>query len=415
MANIKKVSAIQILDSRGNPTIEVGVELVDGTIERSSAPSGASKGTFEAHELRDSATLDSTVENAINLVNGEIARAITGIESSHQQEIDKAMMELDGTQNKARLGDNSMIAVSQCVAKVSARSTHTPLSLYLRRFLSSASSDMRIPTPIFNMLEGGKHSSNGLNFQEYLVIPAASKEYDEQLNLGRKVYSAVKELLKDRSLSLEVADEGGFAPNVLNNKEALAMLKAAIEKGGFSFALDAFLGIDVAANSFYSNKQYLLIDRAVPYSKMELCEFYEEIFNDYSLLYIEDPFQEEDKEGWEGLAAKLLSKTMIVGDDLTTTNPYRLQQAVENNLINSVIIKPNQIGTISETLVVCEMARFKNLKVIVSHRSGETMDDFIADFAVGVGADYVKFGAPARERVIKYNRLLQIQKELQSV
>ena len=414
MANIKRVSAIQILDSRGNPTIEVEIELTDGITARSSAPSGASKGTFEAHELRDSQAPDSTVENAINLVNGQISQAIIGLDSTHQQEIDKVMMELDGTENKARLGANSMIAVSQSVAKAAAKSTLTPLRLYLRKFLANVSAETRIPTPIFNMLEGGKHSSNGLNFQEYLVIPAASKQYGEQLNLGRKVYFAVKELLKERSLSLEVADEGGFAPNVLNNKEALFMLKSAIDKAGFSFALDAFLGVDVAANGFYNNKQYLLIDRALPYSKIELSEFYEEIFNDYSLLYLEDPFAEEDKEGWQELAAKLLSKTMIVGDDLTTTNPYRLQQAVDNNLINSVIVKPNQIGTVSEALVVCEMAKFKNLKIIVSHRSGETMDDFIADFAVGVGADYVKFGAPARERVVKYNRLLQIQKELKS-
>lgn len=411
MANITRIWATQILDSRGNPTIEAQVELSNGVKSRSSVPSGASTGSHEALELRDSNSSTGTVFKAINNVNDVISQALIGV-ADNLSEVDKTLLKIDGSDNKSRLGSNALLSVSQACAKAFAASYNMPLYEYLRRHTSISGSPYKLPTPMFNMLEGGKHSSNGLNFQEYLVIPGSSKRFHEQLEIGRFVFNSVKALLKERSMSLESADEAGFAPSFLNNKEALSFLKNAVDKASFAFALDVFLGVDVASNSFYNNKKYSLLDKSTPYSQIELCAFYEELFNEFSLLFIEDPFSEDDKEGWKCAADKLLSKTLVVGDDLTTTNPYRFQTALDENLINGIIIKPNQIGTVTETLIVTEMARAKNIKIVVSHRSGETMDDFIADFAVGVGADYVKFGAPARERVVKYNRLLGIQREL---
>ncbi len=416
MPKIKKIYAREILDSRGNPTVEAVVELSNGVAGISSVPSGSSKGTYEACELRDHDQKRYSgmgVLGAVENVN-KISAHILGMDAFEQQKIDSAMIELDGTQNKQNLGANAILAVSQAVAKAAAKSSVLPTFLYLRQFIKN---DVvkKIPTPLFNLIEGGSHGSKTLNFQEFLLIPASSKSYKEALLLGVSVYKTLKDILYDRSENTLVADEGGFSPGLQTNQAGLLLLKESIEKSGGSFSLDAFLGLDVAANFFLDGKIYKLIDRATSYTTDDLVDFYQSLLTEFALIYIEDPFAEDDSEGWKKLHSAIGDKTLIVGDDLITTNPYRLQMALDNETVGGIIVKPNQIGTITEAIAVAEIARYKGLKIIVSHRSGETMDDFIADFAVGIGADYVKFGAPVRERVSKYNRLLEIEEELKKI
>lgn len=415
MPKVKSVFAYEVLDSRGYPTVGALVTLSDGTIGKSIIPSGVSKGTYEALELRDGGTADDGmgVSKAIENVNKVIAPNIQGIEAGEQQKIDRTMIDLDGTQNKSKLGANAILAVSQAVLRAAARSSLLPLPLYLKHFVSVSNEEKKMPSPLFNILEGGKHASNSLDFQEFLVVPSTTKSYQESLKIGVASYHALKKILQEKSLSTANADEGGFAPDVGNNTEALTLVKSAIEMSGYKFSFDAFIGLDVAANNFKSDNEYKIKDKQTPVSTDELVQFYDTITTEFGLIYLEDPFAEDDLNGWKKLYASMSSKALIVGDDLVTTNPYRLQIALDNNVINAIIVKPNQIGTVSETIAVVEIARFKGLKIIVSHRSGETTDDFIADFAVGVGADYVKFGAPSRERIVKYNRLLEIERELQ--
>ncbi len=415
MAKIEKVHAREILDSRAKPTVEVTVILSDGTNASSSVPSGASRGTYEAHELRDddqNRFKGNGVLKAVEGVNSVIAPAIVGMESTDQQKIDKKMIEMDGTQNKSSLGGNAILAVSQAVAKAAAKSSLLPLSVYLRQFLSIRFEGHKIPTPLFNVVEGGKHAYNGVDFQEFLVIPASSFDYSTSLQVGIGIYNALREYLKSSNFSTGVADEGGFAPDFSSNLEALKTIRTAIETTSYSFSKDVFLGLDVAANSLVNNRKYTIKDKSGQIDHSDLQAFYKTIITDFSIIYLEDPFAEDDWEAWKDLYNDVGGNTLIVGDDLTSTNPYRLQMAINNNVINALIVKPNQIGTITEALAVVEIAKYKNLKIIVSHRSGETSDDFIADFAVAVGADYVKFGAPAHERIIKYNRLLVIEQEL---
>src|SRR3989338_4491019 len=416
MAKIKHIDSREILDSRGNPTIETEITLTDGIVERSSVPSGSSKGTYEAFELRDGQDRYNGmgVLRAVANVNKIIAPKLQGMDVLDQQKIDRAMIEIDGTQNKSKLGANGILSVSQSVAKAGAKTSLLPLPLYLRQFVSG-SLGKKIPIPMFNLIEGGKHAANTLDFQEFLVVPASSKSYSQSLELGVSVYQSLKKVLFERSENTSVADDGGFAPNLDINQNGLAITKEAIERSGFSFSLDAFIGLDVAANSFRAGKVYKIKDRAIPYDQDDLVELYRTLLSDYSLLYIEDPFAEDDWEGWKKIYSAIGDKTLIVGDDLVTTNPYRLQLALDNKVVGGVIIKPNQIGTITEAIAVSEIARYTGLKIIVSHRSGETMDTFIADFAVGIGADYVKFGAPARERVSKYNRLSEIETDFQNL
>jgi len=415
MAKIEKITAREIFDSRGNPTVESTVYLSDGTVAASSVPSGASRGTYEAHELRDGDQArfnGKGVLKAVESVNSVIGPAIVGMEAGEQQKIDKKMIELDGTQNKSALGGNAILSISQAVAKVSAKSSLLPLPVYLRQFVSFHMEGNKIPTPLFNMVEGGKHADNGLDFQEFLVIPATSFSFSASLQIGIDIYNALKEYLKAGNFSTNVADEAGFAPNFGSNIDALKNLKSAIETTPYGFSKDVFLGLDVAANEIVSSRKYIIKDKSGEIGHDELLTYYKSIVPEYSIIYLEDPFAEDDWDAWKAIYQELGGSTLIVGDDLTSTNPYRLQTALNNNVINAMIIKPNQIGTITEALAVCEIAKYKNLKIIVSHRSGETADDFIADFAVAVGADYAKFGAPSHERIIKYNRLLEIEQEL---
>ncbi len=414
MSKIKKIEAHEILDTRGNPTIETLVTLSDDQHAKSSVPSGTVGGTYEAVDLRDgdAARYEGMgVLKAADAVNKIIAPRLIGMEVFKQQEIDQAMIELDGTQNKSNLGANSILSVSQAVVKVAAKSSLLPLPLYIRQFVSGNISK-KIPTPMFNLLEGGKHGGRSLNFQEFLLIPASSKSYQESLEMGVKIYHTLRKDLYDKGDIVLVADEGGFSPNVATNQAGIALLKESIETAGYSFSLDAFIGIDVGANSFRDGKTYKIKDRAIPYNPEDLINFYQELITDYSLIYLEDPFAEDDWDSWKKMYAATNTKTLLVGDDLTATNPYRLQLALDNNVTGGIVIKPSQIGTITESIVVSEIARYKGLKIIVSNRSSETMDGFIADFAVGIGADYVKFGAPARERVAKYNKLIEVEKQL---
>ncbi|HVT01709.1 MAG TPA: phosphopyruvate hydratase [Patescibacteria group bacterium] len=417
MSKIKSIHARQILDSRANPTVETTVILTDGITARSAVPSGAVANTYEAIFLRDS---DQTkyagmgVLNAVKNVNEVIAPKIEGMEVLDQQKIDKAMIEMDGTPNKAKLGANATLSVSQAVVKAAAQASMLPTPLYIRQFVSG-NFGKNIPIPMFNLIEGGKHGGQTINLQEVLLIPASSKSFSESLEMSALIYHALKKNIYERSQTTLNADEGGFSPALATNVEAFNLLKDSIERAGFTFSLDAFMGIDASANNFVDGKLYRLKDRAVPYNSDDLVEFYRNIISEYGLIYVEDPFSEDDWEGWKKMYQALGDKTIIAGDDLTTTNPYRLQLALDNKVINAMLIKPSQIGTVTEAIAVAEVARYTGLKIVVSHRSGETLDPFSADFAVGIGADYTKFGAPARERVSKYNKLLEIEEELAKI
>ncbi len=419
MAKIKQIFAREILNSKGHPTIETTVVLTDGAAGTASSPSGTSAGKYEALEIKDNDEKKFQgfgVNNAILNIEEIISPALTGMDASKQQEIDKKMIDLDGTHNKGRLGANATLSVSMAVAKASARSSVLPLFLYLREYIKKENIPLKIPTPAFNLINGGKHAQGTIDFQEFLLIPATSKSYEESLNIGTSVYFSLKKLLQTNNLSTLVGDEGGFSPAVSANLDALALLKQAIESVNLRVGFDVFLGLDAAANSFFYDQKYHIKDKSTALDVNDIISFYELINKDFHLLYLEDGLSEDDWDGWTKLCSKLSGQMLIAGDDLTVTNPYRLQTALDKKTISGIVIKPNQIGTVIEALAVVEMARQAGLKIIVSHRSGETNDDFIADFAVAASADYVKFGAPVRgERVAKYNRLLQIEKQIKSL
>ncbi len=419
MAKIKQIVATEILDSRGNPTVEATVILNDGAVGIAASPSGSSISSYEASELRDhdeNRYHGLGVLKAISNIDTIIAPELVGMDASKQAEIDKRIIELDATQNKSRLGANAVLSVSMAVAKAAAKSAVLPLFLYLRQFLKTEHETLKIPTPIFNILNGGKHAGGNVDFQEFIIIPASSKSYQEGLQLGFTIYNTLRATLKSNNLSTMVGDEGGFAPNLQSNKEAFSIIKTAIEQSPYRYGFDVFLGCDVAASTFFDKGQYHLKEKSSPLSSKDLTTYYVDILKEYPLLYLEDPLSEDDWDGWVEFSKLCPSQTMLIGDDLISTNPYRLQMALEKKVVSGIIIKPNQIGTVIEALAVVEVAREAGLKIIVSHRSGETDDDFIADFAVAVSADYAKFGAPARgERVAKYNRLIHIEKQLKSL
>lgn len=418
MAKIKNISAREILNSKGEPTIEATVILSDGAVGISSVPSGTSIGKYEALELRDNDEKryeGKGVLNAIANIHKYIAPALAGTEASNLSLVDKKLIELDGTSNKQRLGANATLSVSIAVAKASAKSSVLPTFLYLREFTKKVG-EIKMPTPSFNILNGGKHGDGNIDFQEFLVIPASSKTYSDGLMLGSNIYFSLKKTIQGNNLSTLTGLEGGFSPKLASNQDGLLLIKQAIEAINFRLGFDVFIGLDPAANEFYLDGNYRIKDKSTALSSKELIEFYVMLNSQYHLLYLEDGLAEDDWKGWQDLYRELSRDTLIVGDDLTASNPFRLQEAIQKNTIGGVIIKPNQIGTVIEALAVCEMAKQAGLKVTVSHRSGETTDDFIADFAVASGADYVKFGAPVRgERVSKYNRLLAIEKQIASL
>lgn len=419
MAKIKQIKAREILDSRGNPAVEATAILSDGAVGVASCPSGASVGTYEAVELRDhdqARFKGLGVLKAVENIEKIIAPKLLGMEASKQQEIDKTLLELDGTQNKGRLGANATLSASMAVSDAAAKSAVLPLFLYLRQFIHKENTSLKIPSPVFNLINGGMHAGNNLDFQEFQVIPATSKPYSEALLTGTTIYNSLKDVLKQNNLPILVGDEGGFGPTLASNMEAFALLKQVVAAANLRVGFDVFFGLDAAANHLYHNGQYFIKDKSMPFSPSDLSAYYETLNKEYDLLYIEDPFFEDDWSAWANLSTKISHDTIIAGDDLTATNPYRLQMAIDKKAITGIIIKPNQIGTVLEALAVVEVARAAGLKIIVSHRSGETNDSFIADFAVAVSADYVKFGAPVRgERVSKYNRLLQIENQIKAL
>lgn len=421
MASIKDIKAFEIFDSRGNPTVEVRVSLDDKTVAVASCPSGASVGTYEAIELRDenlNRFRGLGVLNAVQNVNTTIAQKLIGTEAGDQRKIDHALIDLDGTPNKSKLGANATLAVSMSIAKAAAKSSNLPLFVYLRQYIQQDEGlpSLRIPTPLFNIINGGKHAENTLDFQEFMVIPASSKSYEEALGIGINVYNSLKKVLETNRLSTLIGDEGGFGPNLTSNMEAFSYIRQAIENVNLRFGFDIFIGLDAASNSFLSQGQYVFKENNKKLSTNDLIAYYENLNKKHPLLYLEDGISEDDFDGWQKLSRIISDQTILVGDDLTVTNPFRLQLALDKKAITGIIIKPNQIGTVMEAMAVVEMAREAGLKIIVSHRSGETNDDFIADFAVAVSADYAKFGSPARgERIAKYNRLLHIDRQLREM
>ncbi len=416
MAKIKQILAHEILNSRGEPSIETTVVLNDGTVGIASSPSGISVGKYEALELRDGDTAHFQglgVLKAIENIKNFIAPKIIGMDATKQQEIDSIIIQIDGTQNKNKLGANATLSVSMAVAKAAAKSSVLPLYLYLREFTKNEKLPLKIPIPMFNLINGGKHAGNNVNFQEFHVIPATFKTYNESLQIGTTVMRNLKDLLGKNGFPVITGEEGGFGPTLATNDDGLALLSEAISASNYRLGYDAFMGIDAAATNFCDENKYQIKDKSMRLNAQELIDFYGELVKKYHILYLEDPLAEDDWDGWSTISLKISPETMIVGDDLTVTNPYRLQMALDKKAISAIIIKPNQIGTVLEALAVVEVARIAGLKIVVSHRGAETNDDFIADFAVAVAADYVKFGAPSRgERVAKYNRLLEIEPQL---
>ncbi len=418
MAKIKSVRAREILDSRGNPTIETTVWSDTGQAAVASIPSGASTGKYEALELRDedqNRFKGMGVLKAVDNVNKIIAPKLLGMDPLFQTKIDKMLVDLDGTDNKSKLGANAILSVSQAVCELGAVLTKRPIFRYLaEKYDLALPTAATIPTPIFNLINGGKHGAgNNLDFQEFHIIPSSRQSFTQALAMGDVIYQTLKGALIKRNAVYSVGDEGGFAPNLYTNSDALALLVEAINGSNYILGKDVFMGLDTAANSFYKDGRYAIKDKGQPLTSEEMIEFYLQLNKEYQLLELEDPLHEDDFDGWTKLTVELGKATMVVGDDLLVTNKKRLLKAIEKRACNTILVKPNQIGTISETVEVIKIAKEQGMSVISSHRSGETTDDFIADFAVGTGSNYVKFGAPARgERVVKYNRLMAIEEML---
>lgn len=419
MAKIAAILAREILDSRGIPTIEAVASLDDGTSATAAVPAGTSIGRYEAEELRDN---DQTrfqgmgVLRAVENVNKVIAPKIQGLDPQNQTALDAILIKLDGSPNKKNLGANAILAVSLATCRAASISAKIPLYKHINNLafnINLPTSGENLPTPIFNLINGGKHGAGNLNFQEFHVVPATNKPYSDALRIGQEIYQILGRVLTYRGAVHSVGDEGGYAPNLFTNIDALDILRDTVGQTSYQLGYDLFLGLDVAASVFKTGRGYQLKDREEPYSGEELIVYYQGLQIKYNLLLLEDPFSEDDWEMWKKLTQSLGSQTIVVGDDLLATNKERLKRAIEEKAATAILVKPNQIGTLTETLAVVKMARAANFKVVVSHRSGETNDAFIADFAVGVAADYVKFGAPARgERVAKYNRLSEIEGEL---
>ncbi len=409
MPIIESIHARQILDSRGTPTLEAEVLLEDGALGRAAVPSGASTGSHEAVELRDGVAdhyLGKGVTKAVKNVNGPIARALVGLEARDQVEIDQILVALDGTPNKGKLGANATLAASAAVAHAAALSSGLPLY----RYLGGAAARI-LPLPMMNILNGGKHADNNVDLQEFMIQPVGADSFAEGLRMGVEVFQALKKLLKQEKLSTSVGDEGGFAPDLDSNEQAVEVVLKAIEAAGLKPGKDVTLALDPAANEFFGKGKYLIEGK--PRSSDDMVEMYVRWVNDYPILSIEDGLQEDDFEGWRNLTAALGGKAQIVGDDLFVTNTQRLALGIETGMANSILIKLNQIGTLSETFETMRMAAGARYSCVVSHRSGETEDTTIADLAVATGCGQIKTGSLCRtDRVCKYNQLLRIEEEL---
>jgi enolase len=408
MAIIEALAAREILDSRGNPTVEVEIQLEDGTQARAAVPSGASTGAFEASELRDGGKryLGKGVEKAIAFVNDEIGPEIIGFDAQDQRLIDDAMITLDGTKNKSRMGANAILGASLVVAKASAESAD--LSLF--RYLGGPNAHL-LPVPMMNILNGGAHADTNVDIQEFMIAPIGAPTFRESLRWGAEIYHALKSVLKKRGLATSVGDEGGFAPNLESNRAALDLILEAIEIAGYKPGKEIALAMDVAATEFYDNGKYTF--EGASKTSAEMITYYTSLVDAYPIVSIEDPLNEEDWAGWTDMTKSLGSRIQIVGDDLFVTNPERLARGIAGGTANALLVKVNQIGTLTETIDAVEMAHRANYRSMMSHRSGETEDTTIADLAVALNCGQIKTGAPARtERVAKYNQLLRIEEEL---
>jgi enolase len=411
MATIEAIVAREILDSRGNPTVEVEVGLDDGTVGRAAVPSGASTGAFEAHELRDGDKgryLGKGVEKAVANIEDKIADELIGYEASEQRLIDQKMLDLDGTDTKSELGANAILGVSLAVAKAAALSAELPLFRYV-----GGPNAAVLPVPMMNIVNGGAHADSNVDVQEFMIAPIGAPTFREALRTGAEVYHALKSVLKKKGLSTGLGDEGGFAPNLPANAAALDLIAEAVQAAGFNLGTDIVLAMDVAATEFYKDGAYVF--EGNPKSTDEMIAYYAKLAADYPIVSIEDPLAEDDWAGWSAMTAELGTKIQIVGDDLFVTNPQRIARGIAESAGNAVLVKVNQIGSLTETLDAVDMAHRAGFKTMMSHRSGETEDTTIADLAVAVGSGQIKTGAPARsDRVAKYNQLLRIEEQLES-
>ena len=397
MTKIARVIGREIIDSRGYPTVEAEVHLDDGSFGRASVPSGASTGKFEAHELRDNDTkrfLGKGVLKAVKNINDLISNHLTGLDADDQKHIDNALITLDGTKNKERLGANAILATSIANCKVA-------------KYLLPKES---MPCPLVNILNGGVHADNGLDIQEFMIVPTNADTFKHAVQISSEIFHTLKKILSDNSLSTNLGDEGGFAPQIKNHNEALDYLIKSIEKAGYKAGDDVYIALDAASSEFYKNNKYVLTEENKKFSSDELIKYYEQMISSYPIISIEDPMSEDDMDGWKNITKILGNKIQLVGDDLFVTNVKRLSEGIKKNIANSILIKLNQIGTVTETLNTIGLAKKNNYSTIISHRSGETEDSFIANLAVSSGAGQIKTGSMARsERLAKYNELIRIE------
>ena len=397
MTKIARVIGREIIDSRGYPTVEAEVHLDNGSFGRASVPSGASTGKFEAHELRDNDTkrfLGKGVLKAVKNINDLISNHLTGLDADDQKHIDKALITLDGTKNKERLGANAILATSIANCKVA-------------KYLLPKES---MPCPLVNILNGGVHADNGLDIQEFMIVPTNADTFKHAVQISSEIFHTLKKILSDNSLSTNLGDEGGFAPQIKNHNEALDYLIKSIEKAGYKAGDDVYIALDSASSEFYKNNKYVLTEENKKFSSDELIKYYEQMISSYPIISIEDPMSEDDMDGWKNITKILGNKIQLVGDDLFVTNVKRLSEGIKKNIANSILIKLNQIGTVTETLNAIGLAKKNNYSTIISHRSGETEDSFIANLAVSSGANQIKTGSMARsERLAKYNELIRIE------
>jgi enolase len=411
MTKIDSVRAREILDSRGNPTLEVEVKLDDGITGKAAVPSGASTGRYEAVELRDGDKYrfgGKGVLKAVANVNNEIAKAVKGMSATDQPALDRKLIELDGTANKSRLGANAILGVSLATAHAVADSAEMPLYLYLGQ-----EDIYTLPVPMLNILNGGKHAAESTDFQEFMVVPVGVDSFSQALRMATEIYHSLQKVLKDRGLNTNVGDEGGFAPSLLSNKDAIEAILAAMEKAGYVPGKDGYIALDPAASEFYQDGKYVLAREGVSLTSEQMVDYYVKWASAYPIISIEDGMAEDDWEGWQLITQKLGERVQLVGDDLYVTNVERLSKGIEMKASNSILIKLNQIGTLTETVAAIKMAQAAGWTAVVSHRSGETEDTTIADLAVGLNTGLIKAGAPCRsERTAKYNRLLRIEEEL---
>lgn len=417
MAVIKSVSALEVLDSRGNPTLEARVELDSGICGYACAPSGASTGSREALELRDndkSRYLGKGVLQAVANVNGPINTLLQGADVANQQLLDKLMIDADGTENKAKFGANAILSVSLAAAKAAANDAGIPLYEHIAN-INGTPGQYSMPVPMMNIVNGGEHADNNVDIQEFMVQPVGAKNFAEAIRSGAEIFHALKSVLKQRSLNTAVGDEGGFAPDLKSNAEALALIKEAVSNAGYSLGTDITLALDCAASEFYKDGQYNLSGEGKVFNASDFADYLSALSNDYPIISIEDGMDESDWDGWADLTAKIGDRVQLVGDDLFVTNTSILKRGIDEKIANSILIKFNQIGSLTETLEAIKMAKNAGFTAVISHRSGETEDTTIADLAVGTSAGQIKTGSLCRsDRVAKYNRLLRIESELGS-